>query len=124
MGAIRRGEIGGNRIGVSASRTHLINHSFGFVGVIMCSQRRCGFTTPVRNGICCRKAIRTIKLCIDARVASSFHHTLPTSFGTRVRWMKMPMLIDRLSYPYIRNFIVWRWLRGQVEGRFANMALS
>jgi hypothetical protein len=33
VGAIRRGEIGGNRIGASASRTDLINHSFGFVGV-------------------------------------------------------------------------------------------
>jgi hypothetical protein len=33
VGAIRHGEIGGNRIGPSASRTDLINHCFGFVGV-------------------------------------------------------------------------------------------
>jgi len=33
---------------------------------VMCSKRCCGFSTQVRNGICCRKAIRTTKLCIDA----------------------------------------------------------
>ena len=29
-------------------------------------RRFCGFSTRVRNGICCRKAIRTINLCIGA----------------------------------------------------------
>ena len=32
----------------------------------MFSKRRCGFSTRVHNGTCCRKAIRTTKLCIDA----------------------------------------------------------
>ena len=33
---------------------------------VMCWKRCCGFSTQVRNGTCCRKAIRTTKLCIDA----------------------------------------------------------
>ena len=33
---------------------------------VMCWKRYCGFSTQVRNGTCCRKAIRTTKLCIDA----------------------------------------------------------
>ena len=33
MSAVGCGQIGGNGIGASASRTDLINHSFGFVGV-------------------------------------------------------------------------------------------
>ena len=28
-----------------------------------CLRRCCGFSTPARSGICCRKAIRTTKLC-------------------------------------------------------------
>src|SRR3984885_2099072 len=34
--------------------------------LVMCWKRFCGFSTQVRNGTCCRKAIRTTKLCIDA----------------------------------------------------------
>ena len=34
--------------------------------LVMCWKRCCGFSTQVRNGTCCRKAIRTTKLCIDA----------------------------------------------------------
>ena len=34
--------------------------------LVMCWKRCCGFATQVRNGTCCRKAIRTTKLCIDA----------------------------------------------------------
>ena len=30
------------------------------------SKQCCGFSTQVRNGTCCRKAIRTTKLFIDA----------------------------------------------------------
>ena len=38
-----------------------------FVGrPVMCWKQYCGFSTQVRNGTCCRKAIRTTKLCIDA----------------------------------------------------------
>jgi hypothetical protein len=33
---------------------------------VMCWKLCCGFTTLVRNGTCCRKAIRTTKLCIGA----------------------------------------------------------
>ena len=33
---------------------------------VMCWKRYCGFSTQARNGTCCRKAIRTTKLCIDA----------------------------------------------------------
>jgi hypothetical protein len=33
VSAIRRGEIGGNRIGASTRCADLINHCFGFVGV-------------------------------------------------------------------------------------------
>ena len=33
---------------------------------VMCWKRYCRFSTQVRNGTCCRKAIRTAKLCIDA----------------------------------------------------------
>ena len=32
---------------------------------VMCSKGCCGFSTQVRNGTCCRKAIRATKLCID-----------------------------------------------------------
>jgi hypothetical protein len=32
-----------------------------------CLRRCCGFLTPVRSGICFRKAIRTTKLCTGAR---------------------------------------------------------
>src|SRR5262245_63846994 len=32
----------------------------------MCWKRYCGFSTQVRNGTCCRKAIRTTKPCIGA----------------------------------------------------------
>ena len=31
-----------------------------------CLRRCCGFSTPARSGICCRKAIRTTKLCTGA----------------------------------------------------------
>ena len=31
---------------------------------VMCWKRYCGFSTQVRNGTCCRKAIRTTKMCI------------------------------------------------------------
>ena len=31
-----------------------------------CLKRCCGFSTPARSGICCRKAIRTTKLCTSA----------------------------------------------------------
>ena len=33
---------------------------------VKCWKRYCEFSTQVRNGTCCRKAIRTAKLCIDA----------------------------------------------------------
>ena len=33
---------------------------------VMCWKRCCEFSIRVRNGTCCRKAIRTTKLCIDA----------------------------------------------------------
>jgi len=33
---------------------------------VKCSKRCCGFSTQVRNGTCCRKAIRTTKPCIGA----------------------------------------------------------
>ena len=33
---------------------------------VMCWKQYCGFSTQVRNGTCCRKAIRTTKLYIDA----------------------------------------------------------
>ena len=33
---------------------------------VMYWKRCCGFAIRVRNGTCCRKAIRTTKLCIDA----------------------------------------------------------
>ena len=33
---------------------------------VMCWKRYCEYSTQVRNGTCCRKAIRTTKLCIDA----------------------------------------------------------
>ena len=51
---------------------------------VMCWKRYCGSSTQVRNGTCCRKAIRTTKLCIDAFKLGSaivwFWRTLPTSF--------------------------------------------
>ena len=31
-----------------------------------CLKRCCGFSIPARSGICCRKAIRTTKLCTGA----------------------------------------------------------
>ena len=42
---------------------------------VMCWKQSCGFSTQVRNGTCCRKAIRTTKLCIDA-----FKHGTATKF--------------------------------------------
>jgi hypothetical protein len=33
VGAIRRGEIGGDRIGASACGADLVDHGFGFVGI-------------------------------------------------------------------------------------------
>ena len=31
---------------------------------VACSKQSCGFSTLARSGTCCRKAIRTTKLCI------------------------------------------------------------
>ena len=45
--------------------------------LVMCWKRFCGFSTQVRNGTCCRKAIRTTKLCIDAWKA-----VLPRDFAS------------------------------------------
>ena len=33
--------------------------------LVMCWKRLYRFSTQVRNGTCCRKAIRTTKLCIE-----------------------------------------------------------
>src|SRR6516165_7441661 len=58
-------------------------------------KQSCGFSTQVRNGICCRKAIPTTKRYIGAfrlgaamRFCGGCLGMLLTSFATEVRWMK------------------------------------
>jgi hypothetical protein len=61
---------------------------------VMCRKRYCGFSTRVRNGTWCRKAIRTTKLCIDA-----FKLGAATRFCAR-RWL-------------VERFFAWiQWQRG------------
>src|SRR5262249_47130907 len=56
-------------------------------------KQSCGFSTQVRNGICCRKAIPTTKRYIGAfrlgaamRFCGGCCRRLLTSFATEVRW--------------------------------------
>ena len=53
---------------------------------VMCWKRFCGFSTQVRNGTCCRKAIRTTKLCVDAfKAIASMIGSLATTVHCQIR---------------------------------------
>ena len=43
---------------------------------VVCSNRRCGYSTQARNGTCCRRATRNTKLCIGALIGSNWDGAL------------------------------------------------